>query len=394
MTYLARRIRDVTTTVFAEFSALAIRHGAVNLGQGFPDFDGPEAIRELAIAAIRDGLNQYAPSSGLPELKQAVADHAQRFYRQVVDAATEVAITSGATEGLLDAILGLVDPGDEVVLFEPYYDSYAANVTMAGGTARYVLLHPPDAGHANWWFDATELETAFSERTKLVVVNTPHNPTGKVFDRVELEAIADLCVRHDVIALTDEVYEHIVFPPAEHVRLATLPGMAARTVTLSSAGKSFSCTGWKIGWAIANPELLAAVTRVHQFATFAVAPAFQRAVAGALALPDAYFDELRRSYAARRDLLLETLHEAELRPLGPQGSYFAIAQIDGLGFENDVAFCRYLTREVGVAAIPTSAFYSSEQAVHGSGLVRFAFCKRDQTLLQARDRLRGWARRR
>jgi len=387
MSVIAARIRNFPTTVFSEFSALAQKHEAVNLGQGFPDFDGPEEIREAAVRALRDGVNQYAVSSGAVALKEAIADHAMRFYGQHVDPGAEVIVTNGATEALFDATLALVDPGDEVILFEPYYDSYVANIVMAGGVPRYVLLRPPDAGHSRWWYDRAELEAQFSEKTKLILVNTPHNPTGKVFDRAELDHIASLCIRHDVRALADEVYEHIVFEPARHLRLATLPGMAERTVTISSGGKSFSFTGWKIGWAISTPALCGAVQKTHQFVTFAVAGPLQQAIAAALRLPDTYYGELLRSYRAKRDFLVDALAAAALRPLAPEGSYFAMAQIDHLGFSDDFEFCRYLTRDIGVAAIPPTAFYAEHHREHGRGLARFAFCKRDETLIAARERL-------
>ncbi|WP_394823017.1 aminotransferase class I/II-fold pyridoxal phosphate-dependent enzyme [Pendulispora albinea] len=393
MNPIAARIRDFPTTVFSEFSALAQKHQAVNLGQGFPDFDGPEEICEAAIRAIRDGVNQYAISAGTVVLRQAIAEHAQRFYGQRVDPTTEVVVTSGATEALFDVTLGLVDPGDEVILFEPYYDSYVANVTMAGGTPRYVLLRPPDADHARWWYDPAELEALFNDKTKVIFVNTPHNPTGKIFDRAELEHIAGLCIRHDVLAVTDEVYEHIVFEPSRHLRLATLPGMAERTLTISSGGKSFSFTGWKIGWVIAVPALIDAIQKTHQFVTFAVSGPFQHAIAAALRLPDAYFAGLVQSYREKRDLLVDALTVAGLRPIAPEGSYFAMARIDHLGFADDFEFCRYLTRDIGVAAIPPTAFYVEHHRDHGRGLARFAFCKRDETLLAARDRLAALARR-
>ncbi|WP_394847075.1 aminotransferase class I/II-fold pyridoxal phosphate-dependent enzyme [Pendulispora brunnea] len=384
---IAARIRDFPTTVFTEFSALAQKHQAVNLGQGFPDFDGPEEIREAAVRAVRGGVNQYAVSSGAVVLKEAVAEHALRFYGQKVDPGSEVIVTNGATEALFDVTLGLVDPGDEVIVFEPYYDSYVANVTMAGGVPRYVLLRPPDADHARWWYDPAELEAQFTSKTKFILLNTPHNPTGKVFDRAELEHIASLCIRHDVLAVADEVYEHITFEPARHVRLATIPGMAERTITISSGGKSFSFTGWKVGWAIGTPALCSAVQKTHQFVTFAVAGPMQHAIAEALRLPDAYFIELAQSYRKKRDLLVEMLDTVGLRPIAPDGAYFVMAQIGHLGFPDDFEFCRYLTRDIGVAAIPPTAFYAEHHRVHGSHLARFAFCKRDETLLSAREKL-------
>jgi N-succinyldiaminopimelate aminotransferase len=379
---LAARVAGFPTTVFSEFSALAARHGAVNLGQGFPDFEGPLEVREAAVRALREGLNQYAVGSGAPALRAAIAEHAERFYGQRVDPDTMVTVTSGATEALCDAVLGLVDPGDEVVLFEPFYDSYVANVVMAGGVPRYVRLRPPDRDHATWWYDDAELEAAFGARTKLVVVNTPHNPTGKVFTRAELERIADLCLRHGAAALVDEVYEHIAF--ARHVRMATLPGMEDRTVTVSSGGKSFSFTGWKIGWAIAPPALRHAVQQAHQFVTFATAAPLQAAMATALRLPDRYFIELQASYAQKRDRLSVALEAAGMRPLPVEGTYFTMAET---GADDDFAFCRRLTTEAGVAAIPPSAFYCDEHKRFARGLARFAFCKTDEVLIEAAARL-------
>ncbi len=387
MRALARRIQGLPTTVFSEFSALAAKYGAVNLGQGFPDFDGPPEIAEAAIRAIRDGINQYAVGAGAPVLREAVAEHSARFYGMKVDPLTMVTVTSGATEAIFDALLGLVDPGDEVVVFEPFYDSYMASIEMAGGVPRCVLLRPPDADHAAWWFDAAELAAQFSSRTKVVLVNTPHNPTGKVFTRAELEQVAQLCLTHDAVIIADEVYEHLVFPPAQHIRIATLPEMAERTLTLSSGGKSFSFTGWKIGWAIGPAELRQAVQQTHQFVTFGSAAPFQTAIAQALRLPDAYFEELRRSYGAKRDHLGVTLTRAGLKPHQAEGTYFTMAQTGHLGFPDDYALCRHLIEEIGVAAIPPSAFYSPERKSHAYGLARFAFCKRDDTLDEARKRL-------
>ncbi len=383
----ARRVEGFGTTVFSEFSALAGAHGAVNLGQGFPDFDGPEEVREAAVRALRGGLNQYAMGAGLSDLRCAVAEHAARFYGMAVDPDTMVSVTSGATEALFDAILALTDPGDEVILFEPFYDSYEASVRLAGATPRFVLLRPPDPAHAHWWFDAQELEDAFGPKTRLVVLNTPHNPTGKVFTRAELELLRDLCDRHDVNVLSDEVYEHLVFAPASHLRPATLPGLGERCVTVSSAGKSFGFTGWKIGWAIAPPPLRAAVQGVHQFVTFASAAPLQAAVATALRLGDDYFRAFEADYRRKRDLLGRALASAGLSTFEAEGTYFTIAQLpDGFGGD-DFAFCRFLTKEVGVAAIPPSAFYGQAHREHGQRLVRFAFCKRDDTLQQAAMRL-------
>ncbi|MFL5343503.1 MAG: aminotransferase class I/II-fold pyridoxal phosphate-dependent enzyme [Hyalangium sp.] len=386
--HAAERVTRFGTTVFSEFSALAQKHGAVNLGQGFPDFDGPEAVKEAAQRAIRDGINQYAMGMGAKDLRLAIAEHAARFYGQKVDPDTMVTVTSGATEAILDVILGLVDPGDEVVAFEPFYDSYDANITFVGAKARYVPLRAPDATHPEWWMDWAELEAAFSPRTRLLIINSPQNPTGKVFTREELERIGELCVKYDVKVLSDEVYEHIVFAPARHVRPATIASLADRTVTVSSMGKSFSLTGWKIGWVIAPPPLRDAVQRAHQFVTFATASPLQAATATALRLPDSYFQELEEGYLARREKLLRGLREAGLPSHAPEGSYFILADISHLGFADDVAFCRHLVTQVGVAAIPPSVFYSPEHKHLGQGFARFAFCKTDGVLEEGVRRLR------
>jgi N-succinyldiaminopimelate aminotransferase len=386
--HAAERVSRFGTTVFSEFSALAQKHGAVNLGQGFPDFDGPEEIKEAARRAIHDGVNQYAMGMGAKDLRQAIAEHAARFYGQQVNPDTMVTVTSGATEAILDVILGLVDPGDEVVAFEPFYDSYDANITFVGARARYVPLRPPDATHPAWWFDRDEVRAAFSPRTRLLILNTPHNPTGKVFTREELEFLGGLCAEHDVKVLSDEVYEHIFFAPARHVRPSTVPVLADRTVTVSSMGKTFSLTGWKIGWVIAPPPLRDAVQRAHQFVTFATASPLQVATAAALRMPDRYFQELAASYLARRDKLLKGLKEAGLPAHAPEGSYFILTDISHLGFPDDVAFCRHLVTQVGVAAIPPSVFYSPEHRALGQGFARFAFCKTDGVLDEGARRLR------
>lgn len=389
MPAIAERVAQFSTTVFSEFSALALEHGAVNLGQGFPDFDGPSEVKAAAARAIAEGHNQYAVSAGTAELRKAIAEHARRFYDLSIDPQSMVTVTSGATEALFDAILGLVNPGDEVVLFEPFYDSYVAAVQLAGAVARYVRLRPPDQAHPTWWFDQAELEQAFSARTRMVVVNTPQNPTGKVFTRSELAEIAKLCVKHDAIALCDEVYEHIVFAPAQHVPMATLPGMFERTVTVSSAGKTFSLTGWKVGWAMAAPGLLEGVQRVHQFVTFATATPFQTAVVTALRLSDAYFQQLTALYLAKRDLLVAALADCGLRPFRSEGTYFVMADTTAVATEDDTTFCRRLTREVRVAAIPPSSFYSPVHRAHARHLVRFAFCKTEPVLKEAARRLKA-----
>ena len=380
MTRMAHRVRDFGTTIFYEMTELANRYQAVNLGQGFPDFPGPDFLKKAAIDAILSDMNQYAPSKGQPRLRQAIAGKMERHYGRTVDPETELTVTVGATGAIFATILGLVDPGDEVILFEPYYDSYLPATQIAGGVPRFYTLQPPD-----WRIDEAELRALFSDKTKLILINTPHNPTGKVFSEGELSLIADLCRQHDVIAVTDEVYEHIVFDDCRHVPLAGLPGMADRTVTISSAGKTFSMTGWKVGWAVAPPDLIQAILRVHQFMTYCGATPLQEAVAIALQTSPDYYAKLAAMYQANRDFLADVLAEVGLKPLMPQGTYFMMADISHLGFPDDVAFCRYLTREVGVTAIPPSAFYSDP--ADGAKLVRFAFCKTRSVLEEGARRL-------
>jgi N-succinyldiaminopimelate aminotransferase len=389
--YQSQRVSGFGTTIFAEMSALAAQHNAVNLGQGFPDFDGPDEIKDAAIQAIQDGINQYAISSGATSLRQAVSDHAARFYGQEIDPNREVVVTSGATEALFSTAMGLIDPGDEAIIFEPFYDSYVPDTIMAGGVPRYVPLRP-DGPDGEWVFDPDELKAAFNDRTKLIFVNTPHNPTGKVYTEAELTYIAKLCQQWDVIAVSDEVYEHIVFEGHRHVRLATLPGMADRTITISSQGKSFSFTGWKVGWVIAAPPLRQAVQQAHQFVSYATAAPFQEAAAVALNLPDKYFQALADEYEQRRDFLCNALEDAGLRTMSPAGTYFVTADFSSLdlkehGVDDDVSFCKYLTSEVGVAAIPPTAFYSDEHKPLARHLARFAFCKTQPTLEEAARRL-------
>jgi N-succinyldiaminopimelate aminotransferase len=380
MTYMAQRVKNFGTTIFFEMTNLANEYGAVNLGQGFPDFSGPDFLKQAAIGAIRNDANQYAPGSGRPLLREAIADKMARHYSLAVNPATEITVTHGATEAIFSAILGLVNPGEEVILFEPYYDSYLPSVQIAGGVPRFYTLRPPD-----WSIDPQALAKLFSAKTKLIIVNTPHNPTGKVYSEAELRLIADLCQTYDVIAVSDEVYEHIVFDGHRHICLASLPGMAHRTVTISSAGKTFSMTGWKVGWAIAAPELTQSLFRVHQFVTYSGAAPLQEAVAKALQTGPDFYDGLTALYQANRDFLAGALAAAGLDPILPQGTYFIMVDISPLDFPNDVAFCRYLTTDIGVAAIPPSAFYLNP--ADGAKLARFAFCKTRPTLEEAARRL-------
>lgn len=385
MATISRRVAGFGTTVFSEINALARAHGAVNLGQGAPDFDGPPEVLAAAVTAVNSQLNQYAPGIGMATARLAIARHAERFYGQRLDPETEVLVTSGATEGVFAAILGLADAGDEVIVFEPVYDSYVPNMVMAGVTPRYVALRGDD-----WTFDPDELAQVFNPRTRAIIVNTPHNPTGKVYSRAELTVIAELCQKHDVVAITDEVYEHILYDGVTHTRLATLPGMGERTLTISSLGKTFSVTGWKVGWAIGTKSLVAAVNQAHQFITFAVASPLQAAAATALNLPSDFFENLQAMYQTKRDRVIRVLQKAGFEILKPQGSYFIMADWRGVApsrVQDDLQFARWLTTEVGVACIPPSIFYQDSDKHLGKHLARFAVCKKDETLAAAAEKL-------
>ncbi|MEV0577520.1 pyridoxal phosphate-dependent aminotransferase [Streptomyces sp. NPDC050392] len=384
---LNRRLAEFGTTIFAEMSALAVRTGAINLGQGFPDTDGPEEVREAAVRALRAGHgNQYPPGPGVPELRTAITGHQQRRYALAYDPDTEVLVTAGATEAIAAALLALLEPGDEVIALEPYYDSYAACIAMAGATRVPVTLHPePSAG--SYRLDLDELRAAVTPRTRLLLLNTPHNPTGTVLTREELSAIAALACERDLLVVTDEVYEHLVFE-GEHLPLASFPGMRERAVTISSAGKTFSFTGWKVGWITASPELVAAVRSAKQFLTYVSAGPFQYAVAEALRLPDSYFDTLRADLRAKRDLLSTGLAEAGFEVYRPAGTYFVTTDIRPLDPAGDgFAFCRSLPERCGVVAVPNAVFYDHRE--QGAPFVRFAFCKRTEVLEEAVSRLKG-----
>jgi kynurenine--oxoglutarate transaminase/cysteine-S-conjugate beta-lyase/glutamine--phenylpyruvate transaminase len=398
----AQRVRGFGTTVFAEFTALAIQHNAVNLGQGFPNFAAPDFIKDAARQAVAADLNQYARSAGHPRLVQALARVYGPLFGRELDPMREIVVTDGATEGIFATVQALVEPGDEVILIEPFYDSYPASVIMAGGTPVYVPLRPQpgSSGADGWQLDPDEFAAAFSPRTRLVIVNTPQNPLGKVFDGAELGLIARLAQEHDAYVLSDEVYEWMVYSDAsrgvEHVRIANLPGMWERTVTLGSAGKTFSVTGWKIGWAIAPAHLSQAIFMAHQWIPFAVATPLQEAVACALEQVEErnYFAWLSQMYTQKRDKLLNVLGEIGLKPVRPDGSYFILfhtGQLD-VPFEpctrRDYAVCRWFTRHVGVAAIPPSPFYSPPHQYLTDNLARFCFCKTDDMLDDAAQRLK------
>ncbi|MGW5279303.1 pyridoxal phosphate-dependent aminotransferase [Streptomyces collinus] len=382
--FLNRRLAEFGTTIFAEMSALAVATGSINLGQGFPDTDGPEEVREAAVRALRDGRgNQYPPGPGVPELRTAVAAHQLRRYGLAYDPDTEVLVTAGATEAIAASLLALLEPGDEVVALEPYYDSYAASIAMAGGRRVPVTLRP-DGGRFR--LDLDELRAAVTDRTRLLLLNTPHNPTGTVLTRAELAAVAALAVERDLLVVTDEVYEHLVFDEAEHLPLATFPGMRERTVTIGSAGKTFSFTGWKVGWVTAAPGLVTAVRSAKQFLTYVASGPFQYAVAEALTLPDSYFEGFREGMRVRRDILAEGLTGAGFEVFRPAGTYFITTDIRPLGEKDGLAFCRALPERAGVVAVPNAVFYDDREA--GSPFVRFAFCKREEVLREAAERLR------
>ncbi|MFF4420426.1 pyridoxal phosphate-dependent aminotransferase [Streptomyces sp. NPDC001549] len=381
--FLNRRLAAFGTTIFAEMSALATRTGSINLGQGFPDTDGPAQIAEAASRAVLTGLgNQYPPGPGVPELRTAIAAHQQRFYGLGHDPDTEVLVTAGATEAIAAALLALLEPGDEVIALEPYYDSYAACIAMAGAVRVPVTLRPHAGAFA---LDLDELRAAVTPRTRLLLLNTPHNPTGTVLTPAELTAIAELAVERDLLVVTDEVYEHLVFEGA-HTPLAGLPGMRERTVTISSAGKTFSFTGWKVGWVTAPPELITAVRSAKQFLTYVSSGPFQYAIAEALALPDSYYDTFRADLAAKRDILADGLAAAGFEVFRPQGTYFITTDITPLGEKDGLAFCRALPERCGVVAIPNQVFYDDKAA--GRTQVRWAFCKREDVLREAAERLR------
>jgi N-succinyldiaminopimelate aminotransferase len=384
--YLTRRLQPFTTTIFATMSELALRTNSVNLGQGFPDTDGPEELKEVAIDAIRHGRNQYPPSQGIPELRQAVAAHQRDWYGLDLNADTDVLVTVGATEAIAATFLALCEPGDEVVMFEPTYDSYAACASMAGAVPRLVRLHPPD-----WRFDPDELAAAVGPRTTMLLLNSPHNPTGKVFAADELGQVAALCRAHDLLAVTDEVYEHLVFE-GSHVPLSTLPGMGERTLTISSGGKTFSFTGWKVGWVSGPATLVAAVRAAKQFLTYTSAAPLQLAVARGLGFPPASIGLLADSLRAGRDQLCDGLASLGYDVFRPAATYFATTDIasvaPGLSAQE---FCLALPERCGVVAIPSSVFYDPADADAGRTLVRWAFCKRPEVLADALARLASWS---
>ena len=385
---LTSKLAGFGTTIFAQMSALAVETGAINLGQGFPDSDGPSEVLDAAIDAIRSGLNQYPPGPGMAVLRDAITEHQQRFYGLDYDPGSEVLVTAGATEALAGALLGMLDDGDEVVLFEPMYDSYQACIALAGGVLKPVVLRPGDDGR--YGFDRDQFAAACSDRTKLILLNTPHNPTGKVFTRDELTFIADIAKERDILVVTDEVYEHLVFSGAEHVPMATLADMRERTLTISSGGKTFNTTGWKIGWMTGPAGMVGAAKTAKQFLTFVNGAPFQPAIAAGLRLPDSFYEELQADLQAKRDRLLPGLDAAGFVTYPPEATYFVTVDIRPVRPDGDgIAFCLDLPKSVGVVAVPTQVFYANPE--HGRHLVRFACCKQLDVIDKAVERLANLA---
>ena len=380
------RVECFTESVIREMTRQALLHGAVNLSQGFPDFPAPEVVKQAAREAISKDINQYAITWGAKNLRQAIARKWQDWQGLSVDPETQVTVCCGATEAMISTLLAICDPGDEVIIFEPFYENYGPDTALSGAKPRFVKLRPPQTEAGEWTFDEPELRAAFDNRTKAIIVNTPNNPTGKVFARSELELIRDLCVKFDVLAITDEIYEHILYDGAQHVSMATLDGMQDRTVSINSMSKTYSVTGWRVGWTVAPPAIAASIRKVHDFLTVGAPAPLQDAGAAALALPKTYYQDLAEAYRKRRDRLMPTLGEAGFRCFRPRGAYYVMTDIGGFGYRDDVAFTEYLVRDVGVAVVPGSSFYRDPR--DGAQQVRFAFCKRDETLDAAAERLK------
>jgi aminotransferase len=378
------RTQHFPESVIREMTRIALDVGAINLSQGYPDFAAPQSIKEAAMRAIQEDWNQYSVTWGLRALREAIAEHYRRRYEMDVDPEREVVVCCGATESMLAAMLGVINPGDEVIIFEPYYESYIPNCFITESMPRFVSLRPTADGQ--WVFDPAELRRAFNERTKAIIINTPHNPTGKVFTREELQVIADLCIAHDVIAITDEIYEFITYDGARHIPIATLPGMAERTITISGMSKTFSVTGWRLGYAVAPADLMTGIRKAHDFMSACAATPLQVAAITMMNLGDAYYQQLRTEYAQRRAFALEMLREAGFKPVEPQGAYYIMADFSAISTEDDMTFGLRMAKQIGVACVPGSPFFSRPES--SRSVVRFAFCKKLETLAQARERLR------
>ena len=382
---LSEKVERFTESVIREMTRQAMLHGAVNLAQGFPDFPAPEEVKRAAQQAIAADVNQYAITWGAKSLRNAIARQMQAWQGLEVDPEREITVCCGSTEAMIAAMMAVTNSGDEVVIFEPFYENYGPDAILSGAKPRFVKLRPPDDPAGEWTFDHDELRAAFNERTKAIIVNTPNNPTGKVVTRAELEFIRDLCVEFDALALTDEIYEHILYDGTEHISIARLDGMRERTVTINGMSKTYSVTGWRVGWAVAAPQLTNAIRKVHDFLTVGAAAPLQEAGAVALSLPDAYYKELASAYRARRERMLAALGQTGFLAYVPRGAYYIMTDISAFGFPDDASFARYLVQEVGVAVVPGSSFYNDPR--DGARQVRFAFCKKDATLDEAGKRL-------
>lgn len=377
-------------SVIREMTRQALIYGAVNLAQGFPDFPAPEAIKRAAQDAIAADLNQYAITWGAKKLREGIARHLQSTQGMDVNPETDITVTCGSTEAMIASLLAITDPGDEVVIFEPFYENYGPDTILSGAQPRFVKLLPPSTPQGEWSFDEKELRGAINSHTRAIIVNTPNNPTGKVFTRAELELIRDLCVEYDVLAITDEIYQHIIYDDAKHISLAALDGMQERTVTINGMSKTYSVTGWRVGWAVAPPVLTSAIRKVHDFLTVGAAAPLQDAGAAALMMPESYYAALAEGYRKRRDKLVPVLQTAGFQTFVPRGAYYVMTDINAFGFDDDVSFCKYLVSDIGVAAVPGSSFYKNPK--DGAQQVRFAFCKKEETLEEAAERLLKLAR--
>jgi aspartate/methionine/tyrosine aminotransferase len=385
--FLSDKVEHFTESVIREMTRQAMLYGAINLAQGFPDFPAPAEIKRAAQEAIDRDINQYAITWGAKNLRDAIARQMQAWQGIHVDPETQVTVCCGSTEAMISTLLALCNAGDEVVIFEPFYENYGPDSVLSGAKPRFVKLRPPDGPDGEWTFDERELRAAFHNHTKAIILNTPNNPTGKVFTRAELELIRDLCVQFNVVAITDEIYEHILYDDTQHISIARLEGMGGRTVTINGLSKSYSVTGWRVGWTVAPPAIANAIRKVHDFLTVGAPAPLQEAGAVALGLPAAYYHELASRYRTRRDHLVPALTEAGFRCFRPRGAYYVMTDISGFGYSDDVSFTRYLVQKIGVAAVPGSSFYSD--ARDGAQQVRFAFCKREETLDEAARRLKG-----
>jgi aminotransferase len=391
---VSRKASSFTESVIRDMSRQALAYGAVNLSQGFPDFSAPEDIKQAACDAINADINQYAITWGAKRFRDAIAAKTKWHLGLDIDPEREIVVTCGSTEAMIATMLAVIDPGEEVIVFEPYYENYGPDTILSGAVMRYVTLHPPTDDRPDWHFDPGELRAAFNEKTKAIIITTPHNPTGKVFTREELRLIADLCIEYDALAFTDEIYEHIWYPdatrgglePIRHTAMATLEGMRDRTVTINSLSKTYSVTGWRVGYAIAAPDLINGIRQVHDFLTVGAAAPLQEAGVYAMGLPASYYEKLQREYQRRRDYLLGALEEAGFKCFKPDGAYYIMTDISDFGFENDLKFTRYLVQDIGVAVVPGSSFYRRPEL--GAQQVRFCYCKRDETLAAAAERLR------